>query len=273
MVAPSTLAEWVRFATLRRAEVYRRSSGGTTLAPVPFGREILLESPRHDLAGRADRVDNGAGKTVVTDFKIGKPRLALGDDHRVQLLAYGLLVAERDKRSVELVAISPTERHTLAFDTAARAEIEAVLRAARDRLPRNVELEPEALATPGMTCIGCRFRLICPTYPRWAQRHWRDPNVKTPLDVWGEIRRVDLRNDLATLVVVAPDGSLARVSGVPIEPAAESPWSGMPVCLYGLVSSERAGGGHRPVNLMAVNLARPIGSAWGAWIDLIAVGC
>ncbi len=272
MVAPSALAEWVRFATIRRADARRPGSGGTARAPALFGREILLDDPSHDLAGRADRVDNGGGKTVVTDFKTGRLRLEIGDDHRVQLLAYGLLVAERDERSVELVAISPTEHNTLAFDAAARAEIEAVLLAARDRLPRGVELKPETLATPGKICLGCCFRLTCPVYPDWAERHWRDPTMTTPLDVWGEIRRVDLRNDLAALVVVAPDGSLARVNGVPLEPAEEPPRPGMPVRLLSLVSSERVGGDHRPVNFVAVHLGRLAGSAWGAWVDIPAVG-
>jgi hypothetical protein len=272
LIAPSVLAEWVRFATLRQADVRHPGGGGKALTPALFGREILLNDPRHDLAGRADRVDNGGAKTVVTDFKTGRPRLEVGDDHRVQLLAYGLLVAERDQRSVELVAISPTERHTLAFDAPARAEIEAVLRAASERLPRDIDFRPETLATPGKICLGCRFRLTCPVYPGWAERHWRDAVMTTPLDVWGEIRRVDLRNDLATLVVVAPDGSLTRVSGVPLEPADEPPRSGMPVCLLSLVSSERAGEGHRPLNFMAVDLGRLAGSAWGAWFDLRAVG-
>lgn len=271
IVAPSALSEWVRFATLSRGDARRPGGGGTAHAPALFGREILLDDPRYDLAGRADRVDNGGAKTVVTDFKTGRLRLEVGNDHRVQLLAYGLLVAERDERSVELVAISPTEHNTLAFDAAARSEIEAVLLAARDRLPRGVELKPETLATPGKICQGCRFRLTCPVYPSWAERHWRDRTMTTPLDVWGEIRRVDLRNDLAALVIVAPDGSLARVNGVPLERAEEPPRPGMPVRLFSLVSSERAGGGHRPVNFVAVDLGRLAGSAWGARVDLRAV--
>lgn len=154
------------------------------------------------------------------------------------------------------------------FDAVARAEIEAVLRAAQDRLPRGVELTPETLATPGKVCLGCRFRPTCPVYPGWAERHWRDPTLTTPLDVWGEIRRIDLRNDLAALVVVTLDGSLTRVSGVPLESNEEPPRPGMPVRLLSLVSSERAAGGHRPVNFIAVDLDRLAGSAWGAWMDV-----
>ncbi|MGX9574206.1 PD-(D/E)XK nuclease family protein [Mesorhizobium sp. f-mel] len=272
IVQPSALAGWVRFARLSRSDAGGHGDGGTARAPAMFGREILLDDPRHDLAGRADRVDNGGVKTVVTDFKTGGLRLEVGGDHRVQLLAYGLLVAERDKRSVELVAISPTETNTLVFDAAARAEIESILLAARDRLPRGVELKPETLATPGKICLGCRYRLTCPVYPAWAERHWRDPTMRTPFDVWGQVLRVELRNDLAALVVVAPDGSLARVKGVPFEPAVEPPRPGMPVRLLSLVSSERGGGGGRPVNFVAVDLGRLAGSAWGVWVDLRSFG-
>lgn len=267
MVSSSALAAWIRFAILLLDGAPSGSGTRGAQTTRSFGREIMLEDPRHDLAGRADRVDNVRTTTVVTEYKTGRLRLAVGDDHRVQLLAYGLLAAERDARAVELVAISPGDRRELAFDTAARSEIENILREAHAILPRSVVVPQDRIATPGSVCLGCRFRPTCPIYPDWAERHWRDPEVRTPLDVWGDIRRFDARDGLASLVVITSDGTPTRVKGVPVGEDDAALWPGLQVRMMNLNSHERAGGEPRPRNLIAADVARPAESAWNAWFQ------
>lgn len=268
LVAPTALAEWVRFATVRMAG--GRRSRPTGIGRASFGREIDLASPDHDLAGRPDRVDDAEDTTVVTELKSGRLRMDIGDDHRIQLLGYGLLAADRDHRRVVLEAVSPNDRRSFEFDGAARAEILSILAYARSRLPRDVDLDPDALATPGSACLGCRFRPACRAYATWAELAWRDLSVVAPLDVWGEVQRIHLRDDLAEVVIVAPDGALTRVVGFPYDEPDEPPRVGELIRFFDLESAEIALRTRRPANMLIVDHRRPAGSAWSAAIERLA---
>lgn len=179
---------------------------------------------------------------------------------------YGLLAADRDGRRVLLEAVSPNDRRSFEFDGAARVEILKILTSARSRLPRDVDIDPNALATPGSACPGCRFRPECRAYGTWAQRAWRDPGFVAPLDSWGEIQRVHLRDDLADIVIAAPDGALTRVVGFPYGQLEGPPRVSERIHLFDLVSAEIAPR-TRPANMLIVDHRHPANSAWSAAIE------
>jgi hypothetical protein len=268
IVPAEALGARVRFVVSRLVEARERGGGGGGSGERRFGPEIRLKSSEHDLVGVADRVDLEAPRrTAVTEFKTGALRLGPGDAHRVQLLAYGLMVARRDGHAVSLRAISPAGEWSLEFDRRAEEEILRTLEAASARLPRNVPVDVEAVATPGSACLSCRHRPICDAYRVWAPQVWREDAGGTPLDVWGGVAHVAARGDLLDLLLLDDAGTAVRVAGVALADGERPPVEGAPMRLFDLVSAENLRSIRRPLNYFAADRFDVRVSAWSAAIE------
>lgn len=268
VVPAEMLGVRVRFVISQLLNAQERVGQGHGGRKRRFGPEVWLESSEHDLVGIADRIDLEAPRrTAVTDFKTGALRLEPGSAHRVQLLAYGLIVARRDGHDVLLRAISPAGVWTLAFDRQAEEEILRTLQAANACLPRDVPVDVEAVATPGSACRSCRNRPICTAYHRWAPEVWREGAGETPLDVWGTVARVSASGDLLDLLLRDDGGSAVRVAGVAIAEGERPPMEGAHVRLFDLASAENLRSIRRPLNYLAADRFDVRLSAWSAAIE------
>jgi CRISPR/Cas system-associated exonuclease Cas4 (RecB family) len=268
VVPPEALGARVRFVISHLVEPHEPSGQDRGRRERRFGPEVRLTSREHDLVGIADRIDFEMPDTsVVTEYKTGILRLGPGDAHRVQLLAYGLMVARRDGQAVSLRAISPAGVSNLVFDRQAEEEILQTLEAASARLPRDVSVDVDAVATPGSFCLSCRYRPTCTAYRLWAPRIWREGAGGTPLDVWGAVTHVSERGDLLDLLLL-DDGDLAiRVAGVPLADSERPPIEGARISLFDLASAENLRSSRRPLNYLAAAPLDVRGSAWSAAID------
>lgn len=268
VVPAEALGARVRFVVSRLVEARERGERGGSPREHRFGPEVRLASTEHDLVGIADRIDfESPGRTTVTEFKTGVLRLGPGDAHRVQLLAYGLMVARRDGRAVSLRAIAPAGVWNLEFDRQAEEEILRTLEAASARLPRDVPVDVEAVATPGSACLICRYRPICAAYRLWAQQVWREGAGETPLDVWGAVARVSARGDLLDLLLLDDGGTAVRVTGVALADSERPPMEGTRMRLFDLASAENLRSIRRPLNYLAADRFDVRVSAWSATVE------
>lgn len=268
VVPAEALCARVRFVVSRLEGAKEHVGRGGGAEERRFGPEIRLESREFDIVGIADRVDLEVPRsTVVTEFKTGALRIEPGEAHRVQLLAYGLMASRRDENAVSLRALSPAGELHLAFDRHAEDEIVRALDAANARLPRGVPVDPETVATPGPTCVGCRYRPICAAYTAWAPRAWREGAGGTPLDVWGGVARVTAQGDLLDFIIVDDVGTAVRVVGVALADSEPPPMKGARMRLFDLVSAENVRTMRRPLNYLVADRSDVRGSAWSATID------
>jgi CRISPR/Cas system-associated exonuclease Cas4 (RecB family) len=268
VVPAEALGARVRFVISRLVEARERRARGGGSRERRFGPEVRLESAEHDLVGIADRIDFEApGLTAVTEFKTGALRVEPGDAHRVQLLAYGLMVARRDECAVSLRAISPAGIWGLEFGPQGKEEILQILKAASARLPRDVPVAVEAVATPGSACLSCRYRPICAAYHVWALQAWRRGARETPLDVWGTVTRVTTQGDLFDLHLFDDSGTAVRVTGIALTDSERPPMEGARIRLFELASAENLRSSRRPLNYLAADRFDVRASAWSATIE------
>jgi hypothetical protein len=203
LASTKTMADWARLRAwiLSRCERPERSNiSGPTSAVRTSGSELSLESDVLRLRGSADRVRRvGANEFVVRDFKSG----AVFDDDgnikleiRLQLVAYGLMVAATHGRATVRLIVDDGGEHEVAFDADARSEARREIASITDNVPPPGPADASQLATPGPGCWGCSVRHVCKSYRDVAPGWWSQYPESSPFlsrDSWGtisEIRRV-----------------------------------------------------------------------------------
>jgi CRISPR-associated exonuclease Cas4 len=138
----------------------------------PYGLErgerhldVALSSERWGLRGRADLVidtdDNpsGARELIPVDFKLSPGRL--GDNLRVQVLAYGVMLEETwgvPARRGFVYFIPARRAVEVPFTPELRARFEAALAVMRDIVERERMPPPVRART---RCEACEFRRFC----------------------------------------------------------------------------------------------------------------
>jgi CRISPR-associated exonuclease Cas4 len=141
-----------------------------SLRPYGLGRgerhlDVALSSEQWGLRGRADLVidtdDNPAGarELIPVDFKLSPGRL--GDNLRMQLLAYGVMLEETWGAPAQrgFIYFIPSRRAVeVPFTPELRARLEAALKVMRDIVQR--ERMPPPTRGRGR-CEACEFRRFC----------------------------------------------------------------------------------------------------------------
>ncbi len=142
-------------ARRRRDRAYGRL---TYLDPGPGRLAPLLVAPRVGLTGRPDEVRRGRdGASVPVEWKTARaPPRGPHPSHRVQVLAYCLLLEETTGRSPPfgVLRYSDGPEFRVPWDAAARREI--LGRLADLRRPYDGRADP----SPGK-CAGCRWATGC----------------------------------------------------------------------------------------------------------------
>lgn len=203
LASTKTMADWARIRAwvLSRCERPERSgASGQTGGVRTSGSELPLNSDTLRLRGSADRVRRvGANEFVVRDFKSGS---VFDDDGtikleiRLQLLAYGLMVAAAHGRATIRLVVDDGAEHEVAFDTEARTEARRAIASITGNVPPAGPADATQLATPGPGCRGCSVRHACKSYRDSAPTWWSQYPESVPFlskDSWGtisEIRRV-----------------------------------------------------------------------------------
>ncbi len=211
-----------------------------TRTELPLYDEVLRVS------GRVDRVTFEPDRVVIVDLKTGG---GVGRDGqptraaRLQLAAYGAYVRRvRPGAEVVLVVVGG-RRATWTCDAACAAEAEAVLYAAGALMPAGALVPAPRLARPGVACLFCSQRPVCPGYPA-ASDAWRRSGADHafPDDVCGTVvAKVPVIDGLD---VVSDDGVRYRLRDVP-ESVRRDVGIGVRLETYGRGRSTRVGGGQR----------------------------
>lgn len=126
-------------------------------------RSVPLSSATLGLSAKIDVVEGEGGMVCPVDYKRGKPppnELGAHEPERVQLCAYGLLLAEhghRSERGVLYFAAAKT-RVEVEFDDALRARTLELLAEARAVAASDV-MPPPLVGSP--KCQGCSLHALC----------------------------------------------------------------------------------------------------------------
>ena len=252
LVSTKTMAEWARLKAwiLSRCERLERSGASRATGSLrTSGSELALESGDLRLRGSADRVRRvGRNDFEVRDFKSGS---VFDDDGtikleiRLQLLAYGLMVAAAYPRASIRLIVDDGFEHEVAFDAQARSDARREIDAITGSVPASGPADADQLASPGPGCWGCAVRHVCKSYRASAPVWWREypDNLQTvSKDVWGtisEIRSVSPTGHVE-LVVMDDGGRHVRIDRLDVRHGLGGETSGTRVWMFDLESS---GGG------------------------------
>lgn len=158
------------------------------------GSEVPLVSESLGLRGSADLISEVDGGVEIVDFKTGSVLDANGEvrrSYRLQLLAYALMVREREPKVRISLVLDNGTRTLVACDDGALSEARVEIDRMVSALPDGDDVAPTNLAEPGPDCISCSLRSSCPDYLAAAPTWWRNvPREieRAPYDSWGEVR-------------------------------------------------------------------------------------
>lgn len=252
LASTKTMADWARLRAwiLSRCERPERAGSSGSSGAVPAsGSELQLESSALRLRGSADRIRRvGANAFEVRDFKSGS---VLDEDGvikleiRLQLLAYGLMVAGKHPRATIRLVVDDGSEHEVAFDANARSEAHREIASITINVPPSGAAEADQLASPGPACLGCSVRHVCRSYRVAAPTWWNQYPGNLPVlsrDSWGtvsEIRRIG-STERVDLVLNDDAGRRVRIDRVDPRHGLRDDVVGRRVWMFDLESS---GGG------------------------------
>ena len=204
----------------RMLQVLAGSEGPAQLR-VDVGHEAWIVWPDGRLRGRADRVDarEGGGFRVVEN-KSGKIRDRTGgllESIGIQVGLYALAIEAVTRASVETV-VRGDEAVIVPWDASARKSIREMLDRILAELPADTWMNAAVLASPGPHCKRCRLRPACGNYLAGAASLWVDQATmgRMPLDVWGEVQRVDETGEVGRVELRDDTGRVVVVSGLSV---------------------------------------------------------
>jgi PD-(D/E)XK nuclease superfamily len=197
-----------------------RKAGGAPKGPADalrVGSEVTLESADLRIRGRADRLDKDADGWIVRDYKTGSattPEGELRTDYAMQLQCYGVMVATRSPKSNIRLIIDDGEEHEVPFDGPARDEARKFIEDFVERIPADGgSVHAPSLATPGLGCSACAYRLVCTAYRGIAPEWWHEyPSGidRIPFDTSGTV--VEISHGQETSVLLEDNaGRMVRV--------------------------------------------------------------
>jgi CRISPR-associated exonuclease Cas4 len=120
--------------------------------------DVRITSPTLHLSGRIDEVILTPSEAIVVDYKLAE---WMGDNHQIQLGAYGLLVEEAYNRPVHrgfIYLLKPRRFESVPIDEPLRNSVMETLKAIQ-RI-RLYEYMPPPVEQPNK-CASCEFRRFC----------------------------------------------------------------------------------------------------------------
>jgi RecB family exonuclease len=204
LASTKSLSEWSRRKAWVLAHANHQQSKSEFRPPavsarMPItGAEVILESTKLRLRGKADRVRNlGRGLFEVRDFKTGAVLNQQGDIKQeivLQLQAYGLLLLERLPHADIRLVVDDGEERDIPFDRESRTLATTALEHITDAMPKAGMSLATALATPGQSCWGCPIRHVCSAYIACAPSWWKNYPAgvdRISGDVWGTVLTIE----------------------------------------------------------------------------------
>ena len=224
--------------------------GSTLAAPshpihIVAGSEQMLANVELRLAGRPDWFAHVDEQHIeVVDFKSGRVTDAGGyllEEHVVQLQLYALMLETAFPGFGVTPFVEHIERMEVPWGDQERARLVKRLRGVTSALSARASFKAEALARPGVHCRTCRLRPKCLAYlddaPRWWPDKPRNPRP-LPLDVWGQVLRVQINEQSVTVRLVDASGRHVRVDGIHRSRGAAGLRTGDTVWFFDLEASE-----------------------------------
>lgn len=183
--------------------------------------EVRVRAPRLRLAGRMDVVEKYSGhRVIIRDYKTGQifeRDGSLRPDIEFQLRLYALAVLEHDPAAVLELFVFTDRDVRITLDEHSKSRTRACLEAILAPMAPGLPVVARSLASAGPHCYSCPFRHVCDAYLDAAPTLWTEGTEERPmpLDIWGELLRIDCRPDGVVLDLLDAAGrrvSVARVA-------------------------------------------------------------
>jgi hypothetical protein len=159
------------------------------------------------------------------------------------------------------------------FTSEFASEIEKTTRTVSTSIRMGAKHDCADLASPGQSCLGCRFRPSCPAYRIWIPDQWSQGQADLPLDVAGIVESIKSRSEgLIDVRLIDTTHRHFRITAIPKGLLTRLPVAGDRLELYELNSAETGARGRYPRNFYIANPARPYASAFSAFARLFASG-
>jgi hypothetical protein len=216
----------------------------------------------------------------VRDFKTGATLDEQGEIKQgiaLQLQAYGLLLLERQPGVDVRLVVDDGEEREVPFDfDARRRATDEVMRITGSMPPAGVASADE-LTSPGMSCLACSIRHVCPAYRANAPNWWKQypSNIdRLSNDVWGTALELHLEGRM-DLVLRDDAGRRVRIDGLGDQHGLTPSVAGKRVWFFGLeaTGATRAFDGARfhPRSFHELPRDRVERQAWALQVFLDAV--
>ena len=191
---------------------YESAKKASQLASVPFAQnfesfrfenlsrdgqwfEVSIEVPELRLKGRIDSLRRKGKEIKITDIKSGRVEDDNGEileSISKQILLYGLMASWLEPTSYVNLSILSDVEIPILFDRNVQDEILDWLRSRTVALSPGTVVPSDSISRVGPDCRWCKVRHRCAGYLREVPLLWRSNLDWTlPLDVWGEIERID----------------------------------------------------------------------------------
>lgn len=246
LASTRSFAEWARVRAWVLARATRDGHATPSRAPRssaarrPVGTEIGLESLPLRLRGNADRIRQlRPGMFEVRDFKTGatlNEQGELKEEITLQLQAYGLLLLERQPGADVRLVVDDGQEREVPFDLDAQLKATDQIMHLTGSMPNAGTASAQELAHPGLSCLGCSVRHVCPAYrgiaPVWWKQYPSDID-RLSNDVWGVVLEV-LGDDRVDVVLRDDAGRRVRIDGLADRHRIKGSLAGQRMWFFGL---------------------------------------
>lgn len=271
-----SLSNFVRQVLARYGETQPLGTGGAsasgkTISGV-FGPERRVSSENLDVEGRADFIyKDSSGAIHVVDYKSGKVTDDNGlpkRDFLIQVATYGLAISERlpPQQEIVLELLSPASEWTGQLTEKLGLEVKALLAKINALLPKNVSVDANSLATPGIHCQNCSYRPACPAYTAALEAEAIGQTCQC--DLSGTIFELIQQAEMAIIRLRTTGGRIAAIAGVPHDVYSELR-VGIHIRAYSLGIFDVLSKANYPANFYMYRLDSPRESAFSATIVMV----